>query len=347
MSRQPTGGRDGQPPAGGAGRSPAGHDFEQPAGRRRIRPWLRRRGPSRFQRAADGSMTLIEHFLELRTRLFRASLAVVAGLLVGFAIMREVRLFLAEPYCEVLGEMGKLSADGCTFTQLGPLDVFLLDLKIALGVGLLLAAPVWLYQLWAFIAPGLHRRERKWAYVFAAIAAPLFAGGAVLAFLVLERALGFLLGLAGDEIVTQLEITRYVSFVVNMMVTAGFAFQFPLIVLMLNFTGVASARKLLSWWRVTVFIMFVLAALITPTPEPFTMAAIGLALSSLYFLAVGVAFLNDRRRARKAGLYGDLADDEISPLDEQVEPVTAGEPVEVPAAVPDPAPLHRRFDDMT
>jgi sec-independent protein translocase protein TatC len=250
----------------------------------------------------------------------------------------------------VLAEMGTPAGE-CNFTQLGPLDLFLLDLKIALGVGVILAAPVWLYQLWAFIAPGLHRRERRWAYAFAAIAAPLFAGGAALAYVVLERALGFLLGLGGENIENQLEVTRYVGFVVNMVLSAGLAFQFPLVVLMLNFTGIASARKLLSWWRVTVFIMFVLAALITPTPEPFTMGAIGLALSSLYFAAVGVAFLNDRRRARKAGQYGDLADDELSPLEERLEPVGAGDPVEppepvTPTATPGAA-RERRFDDMT
>ncbi len=314
-------------------------------------PW--RRGPSRFQRASDGSMTLIEHFLELRSRLFKASLAVVAGLVVGLIVMREVRRFLSRPYCRTLEEMGQLGpGEQCGFTQLGPTDVFLLDLKIALGVGLLLAAPVWLYQLWAFIAPGLHRRERRWAYVFAAIAAPLFAGGAVLTFFVLERALGFLLSIAGDEIVTQLEITRYVSFVVTLMLTAGFAFQFPLVVLMLNFTGIASARRLLGWWRATVFVMFLLAAMITPTPEPFTMIVIGLALSSLYFTAVGVAFLNDRRRARKAGLYGDLADDEISPLDEHPQPVERSEPVAAAGAQTPPTaspqtPPPRHFDDTT
>jgi sec-independent protein translocase protein TatC len=314
-------------------------------------PW--RRGPSRFQRASDGSMTLREHFLELRSRLLRASLAVLAGLVVGLVVMREVRVFLSRPYCRTLEQMGQIAAgDRCDFTQLGPLDVFLLDLKIALGVGLLLAAPVWLYQLWAFIAPGLHRRERRWAYVFATIAAPLFAGGAVLAFFVLERALGFLLSMAGEQVVTQLEITRYVSFVLTMMLSAGFAFQFPLVVLMLNFTGIASARKLLSWWRVTVFIMFVLAAMITPTPEPFTMVAIGLALSSLYFAAIGVAFLNDRRRARKAGLYGDLADDEISPLDEDSQPVEAPEPVARAGSQTTPTASEqsrssRHFDDTT
>ncbi len=314
----------------------------------KLLPW--RRGPSRFARAADGSMTLVEHFLELRSRLFKASLAVVAGLVVGVPIARSVRERLAEPYCSALANLDQLPESGCSFTQLGPLDVFLLDLKIALGVALILSLPIWLYQLWAFIAPGLHRRERRWAYAFVAIAAPLFLGGAALAYLVLERALGFLLGLAGESIETQLEITRYVSFAVNMMLTAGFAFQFPLVILMLNFTGIASARRLLGWWRVTVFIMFVLAALITPTPEPFTMTAIALSLCTLYFIAVGVAFLNDRRRARRRGPYADLADDEISPLDETVEPVTAGEPVEPPTAVGEPGPISRPsargYDDI-
>ena len=317
----------------------------------KLLPW--RRGPSQFARAADGSMTLVEHFLELRSRLFKASLAVVAGVVVGVPLAHTVREFLARPYCAALESLGRLPETGCSFTQLGAQDVLLLDLKIALGIGLILALPVWLYQLWAFIAPGLHRRERRWAYAFAAIAAPLFLGGAALAYLVLERALGFLLGLAGESIETQLEITRYVSFVLNMMLMAGFAFQFPLVIMMLNFTGIASARRLLGWWRITVFIMFLLAALITPTPEPFTMTAIALCLCTLYFVAVGVAFLNDRRRARRRSPYADLADDEISPLDETVEPVTAGDPVEPasvvsePPPVARPLPLERGYDDIT
>jgi sec-independent protein translocase protein TatC len=293
-------------------------------------------------------MTLAEHFLDLRSRLARATLAVAAGFLAGLVVMDEVRVFLQEPYCEVLVNLDRLPAQGCRLVQLGPLDLLLLNLKIALGVGVVVSAPVWLYQLWAFIAPGLHRRERRWAYGFAAAAAPLFVGGAVLAFLVLERALGFLLGLAGDEIATELEITRYVGFVVTMMLTAGLAFQFPLVVLMLNITGVASARRLLGWWRGAVFTMFVLAALITPLPEPFTLIGIGLALSGLYFGAVGVAFLIDRRRARRDGLTPGVADDEASPLEGGVEPVGAPEPVgtgEPVAAAGTGDPY--RFDDTT
>ncbi len=297
--------------------------------------WPRRRGPTRFQRAADGSMTLAEHFRELRERLFKASLGVLAGFLVGLLVMQDVRRFLSRPYCRALTD---LDQSGCAFTQLGPLDLFLLDLKIALGLGVVLSSPVWLYQLWAFVAPGLHRRERRWAYAFAGTAAPLFLAGAMLAFFVLERLLGFLLGLAGDDVTSQLEVTRYVSFVVTMMLTAGLAFQFPLVVIMLNVTGVASARRLLGWWRGAVFAMFVLAALITPTPEPFTLVALGLILSGLYFAAVGVAFLLDRRRARRAALEPAVPDDVASPLEDAPAPARQAVPGG-PRTAPDRAQL--------
>src|SRR4029450_4318719 len=151
---------------------------------------LRRRGPSKFEQAADGSMTLIEHVRDWRNRLFWASLGIVAGLIVAFIVSQWVFDLLSGPYCALKSSW----VDGeCKFLVLGVADTLILRLKIALWVGLIVGAPVWLYQLWAFIAPGLHRHERKWAYVFVAIAAPLFAGGAVLAYLVLQKGLYFLL----------------------------------------------------------------------------------------------------------------------------------------------------------
>jgi len=222
-----------------------------------------------------------------------------------------------------------------------------LRLKLALWVGLILAAPVWLYQLWAFIAPGLHRHERRWAYLFAAIAAPLFAMGAVLAYFVVHKGLSFLLESGVTGLSTSLEVTRYISFVTNLILIFGVAFEFPLIVLLLNFTGMASAKRLLGWWRVAVFVFFAFSAVVTPTPDPFGMTALGLCLSALYFMAVGGAYLNDRRRARKNSLYAGLSDDEISPLDMEPEPVEAGEPVDAITPVPAPQPLERRYDDMT
>jgi sec-independent protein translocase protein TatC len=313
---------------------------------------LKKRGKkSDFDRAADGSMTLIEHVRELRNRLFLASLAVLAGLVVGYLVSLPVFELLQRPYCNLPGVR---DADGvCQMIQLGPADSFLLRLKIALWVGLILSAPVWLYQLWAFIAPGLHRHERRYSYAFAAIAAPLFAAGALLAYFIVDKGLSFLLEAGLTGLSNQLEVTRYISFVTNMILIFGVAFEFPLLVLMLNFVGLVSARKLLSWWRVAVFIFFAFSAVVTPTPDPFGMTALAICLCALYFAAVGVAFLNDKRRGRGKEVYAGLDDDQASPLQTSTEPVGAVPTTEVPAPIPAsepverPTPIDGRYDDMT
>ncbi|MET9302399.1 MULTISPECIES: twin-arginine translocase subunit TatC [Micromonospora] len=313
---------------------------------------LKKRGPSNFARAADGSMTLIEHIRELRNRLFRASLAILVGFGFGIWLAEPVRVLLSKPYCD-LPQSFDPATGKCKFVQLGVADVFLLNLKIGLWVGLIIAAPIWLYQLWAFIAPGLHRHERRYAYVFTALAAPLFAAGAVLAFFVTTKGLEFLLDVSGDDIATNLEVTRYISFVTNLILLFGVAFEFPLIVLMLNFVGLASAKRLLSWWRVAVFVFFAFSAVVTPTPDPFGMTALAICLCALYFAAVGVAFLNDRRRGRGREAYAGIADDEVSPLDLSDEPVPTGgriaasEPIGAPEPIVAPKPIERRYDDMT
>jgi sec-independent protein translocase protein TatC len=316
---------------------------------------LRREGPSKFDQAADGSMTLIEHVRELRNRLFWASIGLVVGLIIGFLISHWVFGILEKPYCAIPSSW-VLKPDGtkqCSFITLGVTDQLMLRLKIALWVGLIIGSPVWLYQLWAFIAPGLHRHERKWAYIFVAIAAPLFIGGAVIAFTAIGHSLPWIMEAGVMGITTQLEVTSYVSFVTNMILLFGVAFEFPLILLMLNFTGVVSARKLLSWWRVVVFLSFAFAAVCTPDPGPFGMTLLAGCMSALYFLAVGVSYINDKRRGRGKEMYSGLGDDELSPLDDDREPVAAGDRVEAatmvdsPAPVSKPLPIESRFDDMT
>jgi sec-independent protein translocase protein TatC len=313
---------------------------------------LKKRGPSNFQRAADGSMTLMEHIRELRNRLFRASLAILVGFGLGVWLSRPVLHLLQKPYCDL--PQARLVNGDCNFVQLGPADLFLLQMKVALWVGLIIAAPVWLYQLWAFIAPGLHRHERRYAYLFTALAAPLFAGGAVLAYFVTSKGLEFLLNVSGGgDITTTLDITRYISFVTNLILLFGVAFEFPLVVLMLNFVGLASAKRLLGWWRVAIFVFFAFSAVVTPTPDPFGMTALAICLSALYFGAVAVAFINDRRRGRGREVYAGVADDEVSPLDLSVDPVEsagrveASAPVGTPQPIAPPAPIERRYDDMT
>ena len=310
-----------------------------------------KKGPTKFQQAADGSMTLIEHVRELRNRLFVASVAVVVGLILGFVISHWVFGILKAPYCDLPSSAD--ATGSCEFITLAVTDQLMLRLKISLWVGLVVSAPVWLYQLWAFVAPGLHRHERKWAYIFVALATPLFTAGVVLAYLVIGHSLAFIMEAGVIGAPTKLEVTAYVGFVMNMLLLFGAAFEFPLLLLMLNFTGLVSARRLLSWWRAVVFLSFVFAAIATPDPGPFGMTLLAACITLLYFIAVGVAFMNDRRKGRGKEIYAGLDDDAISPLEEERVPVGASDPIEsptaidAPAPVEKPAPLERRFDDMT
>jgi sec-independent protein translocase protein TatC len=320
----------------------------------------RKSEPSQFERAADGSMTLMEHLRELRSRLLKACLGILVGFGFGLWLSGSVLELIQSPYCELMADKAATGNNGvlppgwlCPFVQLGPTDVFVLKLKIALWTGLMLAAPIWLYQLWAFIAPGLHRHERRWAYLFAGIAGPLFALGGLLAYFIVGKGLAFLLEFNPANVETQLEITKYVDFVTGLMLLFGIAFEFPLGIMLANVAGVVTGRRLLGWWRMAVFAFFLFAAIFTPTPDPFGMTFLALALSLLYFGAVGFAFFNDRRRRRKQPDYSKLGDDEISTLDDYVpEPVTAGsgeklDAVEAPEPIAKPLPIERRYDDIT
>jgi sec-independent protein translocase protein TatC len=317
--------------------------------------------PSQFERASDGSMSLIEHVRELRSRMFIAAIGLVVGLIIGFIVSKGVFNLLSKPYCTLPSSIAT-RPDGstyCDFVVLGVGDPLVVRLKVALWVGLFVGSPVWLYQLWAFVAPGLHRHERKWAYIFVGIAAPLFIGGGSLAYFMIFHSLPWIMdaGVLGQP--TKLEVGAYLSFVTNMILLFGCGFEFPLLLMMLNFTGVLSARKLLGWWRIVVFLCFAFAAIATPDPGPFGMTALAAAMSLLYFIAVGVAFLNDRRKGRGREIYADLDDDQISPLEDERVPVGASDPIEPPTPVDGPSavasptpvnkplPLEGRFDDMT
>lgn len=295
--------------------------------------------PTQFQRAADGQMTLFEHLRELRGRLFKATLGVLVGMILGLVVASRATKFLIAPYCNLHAQLQ------CTFSASGPLDAFLVNLKVALYVGLLVSAPIWLYQLWAFIAPGLHRRERRYTYTFAAIAAPLFAAGVILAHLIVSKSLHFLLG--STSFVVLVGIDGYFSFVTNLMLLFGVAFEFPLLILMLNMVGMVSGKRLLGWWRPAIFLMFLFGAIVTPTPDPFGMSILAACMGLLYFGAVGVALINDRRKGRNQR-YAHLDDDATSALDfDDPEGIEPGDKISVSDTVAPAAPLERRYDDFT
>jgi sec-independent protein translocase protein TatC len=317
---------------------------------------VRRRGATQFERAADGSMTLLEHLRELRSRLFKAVLAIVAGASVGWWLAPRVQERLEQPYCTIALHQATKNAPGhvappgwqCPFILFQVTDGLVLQMQIALWIGIILAAPIWLYQLWAFIAPGLHRHERRWAYWFAGIAGPLFAAGALLAYLVIGRGLEFLLSFnAGSQL--SLGVKNYFSFVTGLILLFGLAFEFPLIVVLFNLAGIATYKRLLGWWRIAVFAFFAFSAIAIPTGDPFSMSALGLGLTALYFAAVLFAYINDKRRDRKRkAMFGDVADDEASPLDfDDADPIGTGEPVTAPEPVAPARSLERRYDDMT
>ena len=277
--------------------------------------------PARAAGAAhlDGRMSLHQHLQELRRRAFICIAAIAVGTIVSFVFHETLLHALTHPYCQ-LPHSYRLVGDKCSLFVSGVLDAFTVTLKLSLYAGLVLSSPVWLFQIWRFITPGLYRHERRYALMFVGASMGLFALGGVFAWLTLEKGLHFLLGFATGGVTSLLSFNSYLSFVTAMVLIFAVSFEFPLLVVMLNQVGVVSAARLRHWTRGVLFGIFVFAAVATPSQDPFTMTALAVPVCLLYGIAVLIATLHDRRAAGRADIseFTDLGDDELSPLDDEL-----------------------------
>ena len=247
-------------------------------------------------------MPLIEHLREFRKRVVRSAIAISLGAIIGWFFYNEIITKLAEPVCDLKAAQAS-GANNCGALYingvLGPLN---LPIKVAILTGVILAAPIWLYQLWAFIAPALHRREKRYSVLFFVAATPFFAAGTYLGYSILPIAVRVLFGFTPDALNNLVKFDDYLDFVMRAILLFGIAFELPVFLVTFNLIGFLSGAAILKPWRIWIFAITLFVAGFTPSADPLSMILLALPLIGLYLLAGVFALLNDRRRAKKNAL---------------------------------------------
>ena len=263
--------------------------------------------------SSRGTMPLLDHLRELRGRVIKSALFIFLFAIVGWVYYGEIIATLSAPVCDLRAAQANDSAEcGALYISgvLGPLN---LQLKVSSLTGIILSAPFWLYQLWAFIAPALTWKEKRNSVLFIVAATPFFALGAALAYVVLPLAIKVLFGFTPDALDNLIRFDDYLDFVLRLILIFGLAFELPVFLVSLNLIGILSGRAILKPWRFAIFGITFFVVAFSPTADPLSMAALALPLIFLYYGAGGIALLVDKKRDRKRNRYSD---DEASSVDE-------------------------------
>jgi len=244
-------------------------------------------------------MPLLEHLREFRKRVVRSASAISLASIIGWFFYNEIITKLAEPVCDLAAAQransntcGSLYINGV----LGPLN---LQIKVALLTGVILSAPIWLYQLWAFIAPALHRKEKRNSIFFFVAATPFFAAGTYLGYSILPIAIEVLFGFTPEALTNLVKFDDYLDFVMRAILLFGIAFELPVFLVTFNLIGFLSGAAILRPWRIWVFCIVLFVAGFTPSADPLSMILLAVPLILLYLLSGLFALWNDRRRAKK------------------------------------------------
>jgi sec-independent protein translocase protein TatC len=267
-----------------------------------------------------GQMPIMGHLKELRNRIVKAVLAIVLGTVLGLVFFNPIWAVVTHPFCSaVIGGHTGCKAQGDQLVVTGVFDPFMVRVQVAFFAGLIASSPLWLYQLWAFLAPGLYTREKRWAYLFVGAAAPLFGAGAVLAYLVMSRGLAYLLNLTPHGVTVLPSISAYLSYFQGMVLGFGVTFLLPLVLVVLNLARVLTHERFRKWRKMMIFGAFLFAGIANPSPDPLSMLLLAAPCVLLVEVAEVIVWANDRRRARlNPDPYAGLADDELAPLDDEL-----------------------------
>lgn len=259
---------------------------------------------------ADGKMALSDHLRELRARLLKATFVVVAGFIVALFFFDPIFSVVNEPYQQARQALGE---DRTVATTSGAAGGFLLYLKLCGLAAVVGTSPVWLYQIWAFILPGLHRSEKKWTAIFAVIAGPLFLAGITLGYLTLPKGLEILIGFTPGDLTNLVEFNDYLTFFTRTLLGFGIAFEIPVFVVLLNFAGVVKGKSLGAHRPWMIVGSFIFAAVMTPSGDPFTMSFMAIPMVILFLISEVIARINDNHRDKKA-INAGLSPDEASQI---------------------------------